>query len=56
LHRIETEHYGICPECDEPISAKRLEAVPWARYCVTCQESMGAEMDLEHFQPVGTRG
>ena len=38
LHRIETEHYGICPECDEPISAKRLEAVPWARYCVTCQE------------------
>lgn len=38
LHRIDTEHYGICPECEEPISAKRLDAVPWARYCVACQE------------------
>ena len=38
LHRIEHETYGICLECDEPISIKRLDAVPWARYCVTCQE------------------
>ena len=38
LHRIETDHYGICPECEEPISPKRLDAVPWARYCVACQE------------------
>ena len=38
LHRIDTDMYGICPECDEPISTKRLDAVPWARYCVTCQE------------------
>jgi DnaK suppressor protein len=40
LHRIETAHYGICLECEEPISPKRLDAVPWARYCVTCQESI----------------
>jgi DnaK suppressor protein len=40
LHRIDTDTYGICPECDEPISEKRLNAVPWARYCVTCQESI----------------
>ena len=40
LHRIETDTYGICPECDEPISTKRLDAVPWARYCVTCQEQI----------------
>jgi DnaK suppressor protein len=38
LHRIEQETYGICAECEEPISAKRLDAVPWARYCITCQE------------------
>jgi len=38
LHRIDTETYGICLECEEPISTKRLNAVPWARYCVTCQE------------------
>src|SRR6478609_10543032 len=37
LHRIDTKTYGICLECEEPISQKRLDAVPWARYCVTCQ-------------------
>jgi DnaK suppressor protein len=44
LHRIDHDHYGICMECDEPISAKRLEAVPWARYCVTCQERIAARI------------
>lgn len=38
LHRIELDHYGICLSCEEPISQKRLDAVPWAKYCVTCQE------------------
>ena len=40
LRRIDRDTYGICLECDEPISSKRLDAVPWARYCVTCQESI----------------
>jgi DnaK suppressor protein len=44
LHRIETEHYGICLECEEPISQKRLDAVPWAKYCVTCQEAIAARI------------
>lgn len=44
LHRIETGTYGVCAECDEPISTKRLDAVPWARYCVTCQESIAARI------------
>jgi DnaK suppressor protein len=44
LHRMDTEQYGICLECDEPISAKRLDAVPWAKYCVTCQESIAARI------------
>jgi DnaK suppressor protein len=38
LHRMDHDHYGVCMECEEPISAKRLDAVPWAKYCVTCQE------------------
>jgi RNA polymerase-binding transcription factor len=38
LHRMDTDHYGICMECEEPISSKRLDAVPWAKYCVVCQE------------------
>src|SRR5438270_11698890 len=42
LHRIETGHYAICLECEAPISQKRLEAVPGARYCVTCQGAITA--------------
>lgn len=41
LRRIEQGSYGICHECEEPISPKRLDAVPWARYCVACQEELG---------------
>ena len=44
LHRMDREHYGICLECEEPISAKRLDAVPWARYCVSCQEKIAARI------------
>src|SRR5271163_2810450 len=38
LSRVGTEEYGVCQECSEEISAKRLTAVPWAKYCVTCQD------------------
>ncbi|MBS1859978.1 MAG: TraR/DksA C4-type zinc finger protein [Acidobacteria bacterium] len=44
LHRIDTDQYGICMECEEPISGKRLDAVPWAKYCVTCQEAIAARI------------
>ncbi len=30
--------YGICEDCGEEISPNRLKAIPWARYCVPCQE------------------
>jgi DnaK suppressor protein len=42
LLRIEENTYGICQECETPISSKRLEAVPWATYCVQCQERLGS--------------
>ncbi|MCL4401819.1 MAG: TraR/DksA family transcriptional regulator [Acidobacteria bacterium] len=38
LVRIEHGTYGTCQECEEPISPKRLDAIPWAHYCVKCQE------------------
>jgi len=38
LIRIADQSYGICQDCDTPISSKRLEAVPWATYCVRCQD------------------
>ena len=44
LHRMDIGQYGVCPECEEAISAKRLDAVPWARYCVTCQEQIAARI------------
>ena len=44
LHRFDHDHYGICMECEEPISLKRLDAVPWARYCVSCQEAIAARI------------
>jgi DnaK suppressor protein len=36
LGRIENGAYGICEGDDEPIPKPRLEAIPWARYCVGC--------------------
>jgi DnaK suppressor protein len=44
LDRLEHDQYGICLECEEPISTKRLDAVPWARYCVACQEEIAARI------------
>ena len=38
LHRIEDGTYGKCVACGRQIEAARLEAVPWARYCVADQE------------------
>ena len=47
LDRLNSGDFGICLACEEPILAKRLKALPWARYCVNCQDSVGAEMDQE---------
>ena len=38
LQRVESGDYGECVMCGKEIAVARLEAIPWARYCVTCQE------------------
>ena len=38
LWRLENGTYGICRECNEPIAPARLNAIPWARLCITCKE------------------
>jgi DnaK suppressor protein len=38
LSRIENGTFGECMSCGQEISSKRLDAVPWSRYCITCQE------------------
>jgi DnaK suppressor protein len=43
LQRIEEGSYGACERCGEAISEKRLEALPFARYCITCQRVVEEE-------------
>jgi DnaK suppressor protein len=38
LARMEDGTFGVCLHCEEDINPKRLNAVPWAPYCITCQE------------------
>ena len=38
MERIKDGTYGLCVACQEEVQAKRLEAVPWARHCIECQE------------------
>lgn len=38
LERMRQGTFGECAECGNDIEAKRLEAIPWARYCLKCQE------------------
>ena len=38
LARMEDGSYGVCLQCDTQINPQRLSAVPWAAYCVRCQE------------------
>jgi DnaK suppressor protein len=38
LDRIDAGTFGECLNCSQEVSVRRLEAIPWARYCITCQE------------------
>ena len=38
LNALGNDDYGICQECDEEIAPRRLDVIPWARFCVRCQE------------------
>jgi DnaK suppressor protein len=46
LRRVTSGDFGICHRCEEPISPKRLDAIPWAKYCVTCQEHIARTGEL----------
>ncbi len=51
LQRIDDGAFGICLDCEEPISPKRLAALPWAGYCLHCQELRDSEEAMERFKP-----
>ena len=37
LRKIEKGDFGTCESCRKAITAQRLKAMPWARYCISCQ-------------------
>jgi DnaK suppressor protein len=45
LERIRDGNYGICLECEEEISEKRLAAVPWTALCLACQHKAELKLD-----------
>ena len=44
LARLHAGYYGSCLACQRPIPPKRLQALPWARYCAKCQEQIHAAL------------
>jgi DnaK suppressor protein len=40
LSRMEKGTYGLCDECSEPISKARLQAIPYAKYCIGCARKL----------------
>ncbi|MEX2053196.1 MAG: TraR/DksA family transcriptional regulator [Candidatus Paceibacterota bacterium] len=45
LRALEAGAYGTCNECGEPIPEKRLQAIPWAERCVSCEEVFAQEAE-----------
>lgn len=44
--RIGDGSYGTCQRCGKPIASERLEALPFAAYCIDCQEVVDREQDV----------
>ena len=40
LRRIQEGSFGMCQECEDDIHPKRLAALPWALFCIRCQEAV----------------
>jgi DnaK suppressor protein len=38
IARLDNGKFGLCVHCEQPIEKQRLQAVPWARHCIACQE------------------
>jgi DnaK suppressor protein len=53
LSRINDENFGTCVHCEQEISKRRLEVVPWTPFCISCQEAAdrGDERVLESVEP-----
>jgi DnaK suppressor protein len=60
LARTDSEEYGMCMDCGNPIAGARLDTIPWAVRCVACQELFGSDSDTSlandsvHLEDVST--
>jgi DnaK suppressor protein len=48
IARIGDGSYGICLHCEEEISARRIQALPWAVFCIRCQEQADKNETWSH--------
>ena len=46
LKRLANGEFGVCAECDEPIGERRLNAIPWAKFCIRCQEKADSKQGV----------
>ena len=49
LDRLREGEYGVCTRCEQPIPARRLQVLPWAKHCVPCQEYITLNEAEEEF-------
>ncbi len=50
IRRLDAGTFGICGSCEEEITTKRLAAVPWAPFCIVCQEAADNERASASFE------
>ena len=56
LRKIDKGTYGLCESCQKPVARARLEALPFARYCISCQntsENAPEQMEGPDFRGIG---
>src|SRR5580704_6281473 len=51
IERLDDGSYGFCLHCEVPISSKRLKAVPWAEFCISCQEKADQSNSTRKLHP-----
>jgi DnaK suppressor protein len=51
LRRIADDSFGVCVICSDDIEPRRLDALPWAQFCLRCQEAIEEHVRSELFGP-----
>jgi DnaK suppressor protein len=58
LGRMTKGSFGVCVACGDEIQPRRLQAVPWTQFCLSCQEELedevGANLAARTSQPTGS--